>query len=248
MPFQVLIVEDERLVAQHIAHLIKDNEYQVCGTVSDGEIALKKVVELRPDLILLDICIKGKLDGIEVAEQIQSLYAIPIIFLTAFSDTETLKRAQAINPAGYVVKPFRREQLLSSMAIALAQPAQNAEVPAQKTAEDLAAAPYRLQATLAYIEAHLDKSITIEFLSGAIGMSPAYFCRFFQKEMGCSPYQFIIQSRIQRAKELLKQRELSISDIALRCGFTSHSQLTHHFRNLTGLTPRDFRHSLASKT
>ncbi|MBJ7900950.1 MAG: helix-turn-helix domain-containing protein [Cyanobacteria bacterium RI_101] len=242
-PKKVLIVEDERLVAQHIAQLLKSNGYQIGAIVSDGAAALKKVAELYPDLILLDIRIKGELDGVEVAERLQSLYHIPIIYLTAFSDTETLARVQKTNPLGYVIKPFRREQLLTTVAIALANHSQQSQAPeTPESAETPGAVHPRLQNALAYIQEHLDQSITVEFISGALGMSAAYFCRLFQKEMGCSPYQFIIQQRVERAKALLQQRELSISDIALQCGFTSHSQLNHHFRNLVGLTPKEYRH------
>ncbi|QHU99423.1 response regulator transcription factor [Synechocystis sp. CACIAM 05] len=239
MATKVLIVEDERLVAQHIAQLLKSDGYEICAIASDGATALKKIAEFYPDLVLLDIRIKGEIDGIEVAERIKSLYSIPIVYLTAFSDGETLERAQKTNPQGYVIKPFRREQLLSTVAIAIANHQQQ-----RKPEEDTLSTStghYRLQPTLDYIEEHLDQGITVEFLAGAIGMSTAYFCRFFQKEMGCSPYQFIIQQRVERAKAILLERELSISEVALRCGFSSHSQLNHHFRNLLGITPKEYR-------
>ncbi|MBD2652398.1 response regulator transcription factor [Synechocystis sp. FACHB-383] len=239
MRSKVLIVEDERLVAQHIAQLLKSDGYEVCAIASDGATALKKIAEFYPDLILLDIRIKGEIDGVEVAERIKSLYSIPIVYLTAFSDGETLERAQKTNPQGYVIKPFRRQQLISTLAIAMANHQQQ-----EKPEEDnlsVSTGHYRLQPTLDYIQEHLDQGITVEFLAGAIGMSTAYFCRFFQKEMGCSPYQFIIQQRVERAKIILLERELPISEVALRCGFSSHSQLNYHFRNLLGITPKEYR-------
>ncbi len=244
MPQKILIVEDERLVAQHISQLLTANNYEVCAIAADATTALKKIAEFYPDLILLDICIKGDMDGIEIVERIQFLYDIPAIFLTALSDAETLKRAQQASPAGYIVKPFRREQLLSSVVIALANhEAKHKQLTAQlpTLTKEAVTENVRLQPILSYIQDNLNQGITVEFLSGAIGMSPAYFCRFFQKEMGCSPYQYIIQQRIEKAKILLKQRDLSINDIALACGFTSHSQLDRHFRNMMGITPKDYR-------
>ncbi|WP_322742613.1 AraC family transcriptional regulator [Synechocystis salina] len=138
-----------------------------------------------------------------------------------------------------MIKPFRRQQLLSTLAIAMANHQQQ-----EKPEEDNLSGStghYRLQPTLDYIQNHLDQGITVEFLAGAIGMSTAYFCRFFQKEMGCSPYQFIIQQRVERAKIILLERELPISEVALRSGFSSHSQLNYHFRNLLGITPKEYR-------
>jgi signal transduction histidine kinase len=119
MSSQILIVEDERLIAQDIAQILKDEGYNICAIASDGETAIQKVVEFVPDLALLDINIHGGADGIDVAKFIQSFYDIPIVYLTAFSDADTLKRAQDTNPMGYVIKPFRREQLISSVKIAL---------------------------------------------------------------------------------------------------------------------------------
>jgi signal transduction histidine kinase len=119
MSIKVVIVEDERLVARDIANILQDEGYIVCAIASDGLTALKHIIEHSPDLVLLDIRIKGEIDGIDVAQFLQSFYDSPIIYLTSFSDSETLKRAQSTNPAGYVVKPFRREQLLSSITIAL---------------------------------------------------------------------------------------------------------------------------------
>ena len=119
MSIQVVIVEDERLVAQDITQILRDEGYIVCAIASDGETAIKKILEFSPNLVLLDIRIKGEIDGIDVAKFVQSYCDIPIVYLSAFSDTETLKRAQLTNPMGYVVKPFRSEQLMTTIRIAL---------------------------------------------------------------------------------------------------------------------------------
>jgi YesN/AraC family two-component response regulator len=240
----VLIVEDERLVAQHISYILQDEGFSICAIAADGKTAIKKIVEFQPDLILLDIHIKGEIDGIEVAEQIQSLYDIPLLYLTAFSDAKTLERAQSTNPMGYVLKPFRHEQLLSSISVALATHAAQKNKPVdQPSPAEKASASYRLKPTIAYINEHLHHEISLEVLSGAIGMNSSYFSRFFHQEMGCSPYQYIIQQRIKKAKGLLLQRNLLINDIAFQCGFSSHSQLNQHFRRIVGITPKEYRDS-----
>jgi YesN/AraC family two-component response regulator len=246
MGTEVLIVEDERIVAQHISYILQDEGFSICAIAADGKTAIKKIVEFQPDLILLDIQIKGEIDGIEVAEQIQSLYNIPILYLTAFSDVKTLERAQATNPMGYVLKPFRQEQLLSSIAVALAtHTAQKNKPVDQASPAEKASAPYRLKPTIAYINEHLHHEINLEVLAGAIGMNSSYFSRFFRQEIGLSPYQYIIQQRIEKAKVLLLQRNILINDVALQCGFSSHSQLNQHFRRLLGITPKEYRDSNA---
>ncbi len=247
MGVQILIVEDERLVAQHISQLLQEADYTICAIASDGDTAIKKIVEFSPNLVLLDIHIKGETDGIDIGEHIQCFYDIPIVYLTAFSDSDTLKRAQTTNPAGYILKPFRREQLLSSVTIALGSHAtRKAKTAAQTNAlpPEPSAINYRLKSTVAYIQDHLDKNINLEMLAGAIGMNPSYFCRFFQQEIGCSPYQYIIRQRVAKAKIILKQRDVSIGDIALQCGFASPSLLNRHFLKLVGITPRDYRNDI----
>jgi YesN/AraC family two-component response regulator len=245
MKFQILIVEDESLVAQDIAQILKDEEYGVCAIANNGKTAIEKVAEFCPDLVLLDVRIKGELDGINVGEQIQLFYNIPLIYLTAFSDSETIKRAQATNPHGFVLKPFRREQLISSIAVALTTHAANKlkQDKSEAQPEEKATASYRLKSTISYINDHLDQNINLDLLSGAIGMNPSYFCRVFQQEIGYSPYQFIIRQRVEKAKNLLENRDLSISDIALQCGFASHSHLDRHFHKLVGITPKAYRNS-----
>ncbi|TYQ31223.1 hybrid sensor histidine kinase/response regulator [Pseudanabaena sp. UWO310] len=119
MSIPVIIVEDERLVAQDIAQILRDEGYTICAIAVDAQTAIQKILEYSPKLVLLDIRIKGDIDGIKLAQFIQSFCDIPVVYLTAFSDAETLKRAQSTNPMGYVVKPFRQEQLLSTLAIAL---------------------------------------------------------------------------------------------------------------------------------
>jgi signal transduction histidine kinase len=119
LSIRVVIVEDERLVARDIAQILQDEGYVICAIASDGETAIKNILDSAPDLVLLDIRIKGAIDGIDVAKFIQSFCDIPLVYLSAFSDAETLKRAQLTNPMGYVVKPFRSEQLLSTITIAL---------------------------------------------------------------------------------------------------------------------------------
>jgi YesN/AraC family two-component response regulator len=245
LSIQVVIVEDERLVARDIAQILQGQGYKICAIASDGKTAIQKVVEFVPDLVLLDIRINGDTDGIDVADHIQSFYDIPIIYLTAFSDPETLKRAQATNPMGYVVKPFRRDQLLSSVTIALStHAAKKAKLQASTQPKpEVISANYRLKSTIAFIQDHLHQNINLEMLSSGLGMNPSYFCRFFQQEIGCSPYQFILQQRVEKAKILLKQRDLAISDIALQCGFANHSHLNRHFHKIAGMTPKAYRNS-----
>lgn len=118
---KILIVEDERVTAEHIRLTLGRLGYQVLGIVATGKAAIQRAGELKPDLILADIDLKGAMDGIEVAVQVRTRWGIPTVFLTAYGDEETVRRARNSEPFGYLVKPFAEQELHATIEIALHQ-------------------------------------------------------------------------------------------------------------------------------
>lgn len=115
----ILIVEDDGVVAMDIESRLKRFGYGVCGKVSYAEKAIEKTEDLKPDLILMDIVLKGEMDGIEAARIIQLNFRVPVIFLTAYSDEERFERAKMTAPFGYLIKPFRDRDLKHTIEMAL---------------------------------------------------------------------------------------------------------------------------------
>jgi len=116
---EILIVEDESLVAESLKTILEDFGYKVPLYVSSGEDAIKKLEKIKPDLILMDIVLEGKLDGIETAKLITKEYDLPVIYLTAHSDEKTIKRAKITEPFGYITKPVDERQLSIAVEIVL---------------------------------------------------------------------------------------------------------------------------------
>ena len=116
---KILIVEDESIVAMEIQSTLEKQGYSVCAIVDTGEKAIKKAMEEDPSLILMDITLKGNMDGIEAASQIQSKKDTPIIFVTAYAEEEKLGRARPILPYGYLLKPVQERDLKVSIDMAL---------------------------------------------------------------------------------------------------------------------------------
>ncbi len=116
---KILVVEDERIVAKDIQNSLKMLGYDVPAIASSGEEAIEKAKEVRPDIVLMDIVLKGDIDGIEAAKHINSKFKIPVIYLTAYEDTETLDRAKVTDPLGYILKPFEERDLHTSLEMAL---------------------------------------------------------------------------------------------------------------------------------
>ena len=118
---RILVVEDEPLIAEDIADLCTLNGYDVCGTAYTASQALTMIAGSRPSLVLLDINLGGSIDGLDIAAHLKENYSIPFIFLTSYADSDTLARARDTSPLGYIVKPFNKEQLFSTIEIAWAQ-------------------------------------------------------------------------------------------------------------------------------
>ncbi len=116
---RILVVEDEGITLIHMTKVLEQLGYEVVGDASSADEAFMKATEFRPDLILLDIVLKGKVDGIDVGDKIRTILNIPIIYLTAHDDEATLERAKVTEPYGYIVKPFREKDLYISIEFAL---------------------------------------------------------------------------------------------------------------------------------
>jgi PAS domain S-box-containing protein len=118
-PTRVLVVEDENLVALEIADLLRALGYVACGMASSGEAAIELAGQTGPDLILMDIRLRGNLDGVEAAGQIRQHSDIPVVYLTAYTDDATLRRAKLTEPYGYLIKPFEERELHTAIEMAL---------------------------------------------------------------------------------------------------------------------------------
>jgi len=115
----ILVVEDESIVAKDIQQSLKKLGYNVVGVSSTAEQAIEKATELKPELVLMDIMLKGELSGIDAAMEIRSKLDIPVVFLTAYADSATLNKAKETEPFGYIIKPFKEIDLHTSIEMAL---------------------------------------------------------------------------------------------------------------------------------
>jgi diguanylate cyclase len=116
---KILIVEDELLIANNLSRKLTKLGYVIVEIVSSGKDAIQIAGEKQPDLVLMDIVIQGDMDGIEAATEISQKYGIPVIYLTAYADNETLDRAKSTSPFGYILKPFKDKELEVTIEIAL---------------------------------------------------------------------------------------------------------------------------------
>ncbi len=128
----ILIVEDEPLIANHIALVLTNADYIISNKVRSASEAIQVLQSQKPDLIVLDVTIKGDTDGVELAHIINEKYHIPFIYLTSHFDESTVNRLKKTQPAGFLLKPFNEKELLTQISIALYQ---KVKIPAPSSIE-----------------------------------------------------------------------------------------------------------------
>jgi two-component system cell cycle sensor histidine kinase/response regulator CckA len=121
-PVRILIVEDERLIACDLRQQAQRLGHMVVGLAATGPEAGQHAVTHRPDVVLIDIRLRGQMDGIEAAGHIQARVPVPVVYISAYLDAQTFRRAQTTQPAGYLQKPITEEALQQALARALGEP------------------------------------------------------------------------------------------------------------------------------
>lgn len=116
---RVLIVEDETLIAEELKERLERYGFCVIGAVDTGDEGIQIAISEVPDLVLMDIRLKGEKDGVQAATEIRRQVDVPVVYLTAYSDRITLERAKHTNPYGYVLKPFHERELQVTLELAM---------------------------------------------------------------------------------------------------------------------------------
>jgi PAS domain S-box-containing protein len=150
---RILIVEDEFIVARDLQERLRSLGYAVAGSTGDAAEAIRLAADVRPDLVLMDIRLRGDEDGVTAADEIQRRYDVPVIYLTAYADDDTLARARVTEPYGYILKPFEERELRTVIEIALYRHQ----------------ADSRLRQSEARFKAFMDNSPTLAFIKDAQG-------------------------------------------------------------------------------
>ncbi len=121
---RVLIVEDEPVIAENIAHYLNNNDFNVCGIAYDDDEAIDFLEKNSADAVVLDINLESKMNGIDIAHLINTKYTLPFVFLTSYADRKTIEQAKLVKPWGYIVKPFNEKTILATLEIAISNFAQ----------------------------------------------------------------------------------------------------------------------------
>lgn len=125
---RIIIVEDESIIADDLTMMLEREGHEIIGPFDEGESALDVIQNDSIHLALLDINIKGSMTGVDIARVIRNNHSLPFIFLTSYYDNQTLKQVEEVNPEAYIVKPFRKEEVLLNVKLALKKNQKNLQV------------------------------------------------------------------------------------------------------------------------
>ncbi len=238
---QILIVEDELIIAAQLESIIKQRQWQAAGICSCVEEALEHIRTLQPDMVLIDINLTGCREGVEIGKFLLQEDNIPFVYITSLVDEATLEKVKNTRPMGYIVKPFRKEDVFTTLDIAFCNHKHRKLDPVRNQEVVKSNVPFKLRKVIDYIVNNIDKKIEVKDLAEMTGWQTQHFIRNFKSHLGITPYKYVLQHKIDKAKRLLCDTELSISEIAYDLGFQSHSNFSTTFLRMENKTAEHYR-------
>lgn len=258
----LLVADDEQIVRSFIRHMVAEEKLPVAQLfqAADGVEAVEMASAQQPDLVLLDIRMPG-LSGLEAAERIKLCSPLSrVVILTAYDDFEYARRAFRSGAMDYLLKPVRPDevqghimkvykakceaaketQLAPSARETHAQEAQGS-MAALLAPETMRTWPAAVRAAAEYAAAHLDEKFTLADLAKAACTSPFHLSRIFSRHTGRTLMNFVLELRVAKAKELLGDAALSITEVAEATGFASPAYFADCFKKLTGCSPSSYK-------
>jgi AraC-like DNA-binding protein len=245
---KILIINQSTTVARRLEAILERMGHKIIGTPNTTLDSLELVSTAAADIIFIDLAFGEGHDGAQFVQIVLQENQSKIIFMVTSANKATAQRARAIQPDGYLVYPFTEQSVYESLVTAL-NPEQQAELPAvlQSILSTPEVQPWHqipeeaLLKVRTYVRENLEKEVTLKRMATIVGMSESNFSRRFKTSMGITPYQYVLQERLEEAKHMLRHQELSLVDIAAATGFCSQSHFTTVFKKSTKLTPLQYR-------
>ncbi len=241
MKTKIIVVEDELLIALHIKKVLEKHDYDVAIDITSVEEAIEYIEQSPPDLVLIDINLNKDKEGTELGNYLLQKDTIPYIYITSYSDKSTLEKVNMTRPKGFIVKPFKEEDLLATVSIVLNNYYHKKIDTNISNSIDKDPIPFKVKEIVGYINTNLEKKLDIDELTKLTKWKKDHFTRLFTKYLGTTPYQYVLTKKIERSKVLLSDTLIPINEIAYELGFDSHSNFYHIFKKIADDTPDNFR-------
>ncbi len=258
--YKVMIIDDEPIIVQGLSRSVPWEKYncQVVDTAGSGIEGREKILEHKPDMIFLDICMPG-MDGLTMVAGLRSEFAdMQITILTGFRDFEYAKKALNLGVTRFLLKPSNMDEIEEAVAAmkdkcdkkreVIGMPADYQELEGEKeqepqTHEDVAS-NFIVRNAMNYIEEHYSEKILLSDVADKIYVSQWHLSKLLNKETGQSFSEILNGIRIKKAKELMKDPSLRIGDIAEEVGFQDVAHFSRTFKKLTGVSAGEYRNQV----
>ena len=238
---KILIVEDELLIAKDISLILEQEGYAAHIGTTIVEEALDELSKSDYALVLIDINLRNGSDGVELGKYLLQLDTMPYIYITSYSDNVTIDRVKDTRPHGIIVKPFKPLDIKTTVSIVLNN-YKHKNIDVLRTDTQLINdVPFLLKNVVKFIEDNISNRIDVNHLAKLTHWSCQHFIRIFTQFMGVTPYQFILKKKMEKAKILITETNISMKDIAFELGFKSYGNFSKIFKRETGKKPDEFR-------
>ena len=244
----ILIINQQHLISSRLKDILQHIGHKTVGIAETTLDALTLIERVQPDIIFLDLCFGEGHDGPQFAQIALNNSAAKLVYVVSNAGKAVAERARATNPDGYLVYPFEEQDVYMCTSACL-DPTSKPEIPTilldlldGKKAQIWNQLPEKtLIKVRAYVRGNLDKEITLKSMASVAGMSESNFSRRFKASMSITPYQYVLQERLEEAKHMLRHHDISLVHIAAATGFSSQSHFSTVFRKYTNLTPLQYR-------
>lgn len=241
---KILVVEDESLIALDIKLILEKEGYEVITNIKTVETAIHCIEKNNPMLVLIDINLNQNKDGVDLGNYLLAKDTIPYIYITSYSNNIVLDKVKNTRPHGYIVKPFRSENLITTISVVLNN-FKHKNIDTLRTENPTTEAiPTKVRGIVEYINTNIEKKLEVEQLLQTTQWTKRHLTRIFMQYLQISPYQYILIRKIEKAKSLLKETNIPINEIAFDLGFQSYSSFTNTFKKINNETPDNYRKNI----
>jgi AraC-like DNA-binding protein len=241
MKQKILIVENELLIAKHISLILESEGYETKIGITTVDEALNELKINDYNLVLIDVNLNEESDGTDLGSYLLDKDNIPYIYITSYSDNVSVERIKTTRPQGIIIKPFKPVDVITSVSIVLNNfKHKNIDVFRQND-ELKNEIPFILKVVIDYINENLNKKIDLHELSDLTKWSHQHFIKLFTQFVGQTPYQYILQKKIEKAKAIIIETDVVLSTLSSEFGFESYSNFFKAFKKETGYTPDYYR-------
>lgn len=247
--YNVVLVEDEKIIRSGLKSLIEDviGGFRVIGEAENGKEALELLQRIKPDILITDIRM-NEMNGLEMIKRIRIMHNnLPIVIVSGYAEFEYAKQALKFQVSEYLLKPIDRIELAGTMGRIRDEidRARNARTNNTARAESVNSKEERqiIKKVKQIINERLHQEISLQSIAEEVHMNHQYLSVLFKNETGSNFSEYVTQSRMNKAKQFLKDTNLKIYEIANLCGYASSKHFMGVFKQTFGVTATDYRES-----